>query len=173
MISAMTGAPLLVVLGPSGNGKTTLGTRLGEVLGVPFEDADDLHPHANVEKMTAGIPLTDADRAPWLATVHQHLAAHVGTGLVMACSALKRRYRDTLREGLPQLGLIYPEVSPAALTERVARRQHHYMPATLVQSQLAAWEPLGPDENSLTVDGEGTPDASVAAVQAWMATLRN
>ncbi len=172
MIGIMTGAPLLVVLGPSGNGKTTLGTRLGEVLGVPFEDADDLHPHANIEKMTAGIPLTDVDRGPWLATVHQHLAAHAGTGLVMACSALKRRYRDTLREGLPQLGLIYPEVSPEALTERVAHRQHHYMPATLVQSQLAAWEPLQPDENSLTVNGEGATDASVKAVQTWMATLR-
>ncbi|MBT0774071.1 AAA family ATPase [Kineosporia sp. J2-2] len=168
----MTGiptAPLLVVIGPSGNGKSTLGTALGAALGVPFEDADDLHPTANVAKMTAGIPLTDDDRAPWLTTVHEHLAAASGSGLVMACSALRRRYRDRLREELPQLGFVAPEVSREVLTRRVAQRQGHYMPSSLVDSQLAAYEPLLPDEPGLPLNGEDEPGALVGQVRRWLA----
>jgi len=164
----MNGAPLLVVLGPSGNGKTTLGTRLSETFGVPFQDADALHPAANIEKMAAGVPLTDQDRAPWLATVHAELATNAETGLVMACSALKRRYRDTLRAGLPSLGFVAPEVSKEVLIQRVAHRQHHYMPASLVDSQLAAYEPLTPDEDGLTLNGEALTESLVSAVQAWL-----
>lgn len=164
----MTGSPLIVVLGPSGNGKSTLGTALAGVLAVPFEDADDLHPTANVAKMTAGIPLTDQDRGPWLATVHEHLADNAGTGLVMACSALARRYRDTLAEGLPQLRFVLPDVPKEVLVERVGRRQGHFMPATLVDSQLAALEPLGPDENGLTVDGVRPVGELAQVVVDWI-----
>ncbi|GAA3592142.1 gluconokinase [Kineosporia mesophila] len=165
----MTGSPLIVVLGPSGNGKSTLGKGLSEALGVPFEDADDLHPAANVAKMAAGHPLTDDDRAPWLATVHEHLADGAGTGLVMACSALKRRYRETLREGLPQLRFVVPDVSREALTERVAHRQGHFMPASLVDSQLAAYEPLQDDEAGLRLNGEEKPQVLVEEVRHWLA----
>lgn len=168
MIDGMTVSPLLVVLGPSGNGKSTLGASLGAVLGVPFEDADDLHPAANVDKMRAGVPLDDDDRAPWLTVVHDHLAAHAGTGLVMACSALKRRYRDRLRADLPQLRLVLPDVPRAVLTERVAARPGHYMPASLVDSQLAALEPLRPDEPGLTLDGTLPVGELTDAVRNWL-----
>ena len=164
----MTGSPLLVVLGPSGNGKSTLGEALSAAFEVPFQDADALHPTANVAKMTAGIPLTDQDRAPWLATVHDRLAAHAATGLVMACSALKLRYRDILRAGLPQLGFVLPAVPKEVLIERVARRQGHYMPASLVDSQLAAFEPLRPEENGLTLDGTLPVLDLTDAVIAWL-----
>ncbi|MDP9825315.1 gluconokinase [Kineosporia succinea] len=165
----MTAAPLLVVLGPSGNGKSTLGTALSAALGVPFEDADDLHPAANVEKMSAGTPLDDADRAPWLTTVHEHLAANAGTGLVMACSALKRRYRDRLREDLPQLGFVAPEVPREELARRVALRRNHFMPATLVDSQLAAYERLQDGERGLELDGTEQPEVLVEQVRRWLA----
>jgi len=168
MIGAMTGAHLIIVLGPSGNGKTTLATRLADDLRIAFRDADDLHPQANVERMRAGVPLTDADRAPWLAAVHDELVRHTDSGLVLACSALKRQYRDTLRAGLAQLVMVAPEVSREVLTERVAGRAGHFMPADLVDSQLATFEPLQPDEPGLTLNGEATPDALVAAVRNWL-----
>lgn len=166
----MTGAPLIVVLGPSGNGKTTLAGRLAEALEVPFLDADDLHSEAAVATMRSGAPLTDADRAPWLARVHDQLADHTETGLVAACSALRRSYRDTLRAGLDGLVLVLPEVSREVLLERVAGRRDHFMPVDLVDSQLATFEPLQPDEPGLTLNGEATPDALVRAVRNWLAS---
>lgn len=169
MIVAMTGSPLLVVLGPSGNGKSTLGNALSAAFEVPFEDADDLHPKANVAKMIAGIPLTDEDRGPWLDTVHEHLAAAAGTGLVMACSALKLRYRQTLADGLPQLGFVLPDVPKDVLVERVGRRQGHYMPASLVDSQLAALELLRPEERGITLDGTLPVADLTEAVLTWHA----
>ncbi|GAB3246891.1 gluconokinase [Kineosporia babensis] len=168
----MTAAPLIVVLGPSGNGKSTLATALSGVLCVDFQDADDLHPQANVAKMAAGVPLTDEDRAPWLRTVHEKLLQSSESGLVLACSALKRRYRETLGEGLPQLRFVLPDVPKDVLLERVARRANHFMPATLVDSQLAALEPLGPDENGITLDGVQPVGELTSDVVAWINTER-
>ncbi|MCE0534781.1 gluconokinase [Kineosporia rhizophila] len=164
----MTGSPLLVVLGPSGNGKSTLGTALSGMLRVDFQDGDDLHPEANVAKMASGVPLTDEDRGPWLAAVHDELVKHAEEGLVVACSALKRSYRDLLAEGLPQLRFVLPDVPREVLVERVGHRPGHFMPATLVDSQLATLEPLGEDENGITVDGVRPVGELTETVAAWI-----
>ncbi len=168
MITCMTGLPLIVVLGPSGNGKSTLATSLSGVLCIDFQDADDLHPKSNVEKMAAGVPLTDEDRAPWLAIVHEKIHQSSETGLVVACSALKRRYRQTLAQDLPQLRFVLPHVPKDVLIERVGKRQGHFMPATLVDSQLAALEPLQADEPGLTLDGTLPVTDLTDAVRRWL-----
>jgi gluconokinase len=160
--------PLLTVLGVSGSGKTTIGVALAQRLRVPFEDADDLHPAANVAKMSAGIPLDDLDRIPWLHTVGEWLADHTETGGVISCSALRRSYRDTLREVAPRQLFVHLAGSPEVVARRVAGRLGHFMPASLVASQFAALEPLGDDENGLTLDFDqpvdGIVDAYLAAV---------
>jgi gluconokinase len=139
----------VVVMGVSGSGKTTVGEALAAALGVPFVDGDALHPAANVAKMAAGIPLDDADRAPWLDAI----AAVLATGpVVVACSALKRAYRDRLRAGSPELELVFLEVDPATLLDRMTHRRH-FMPPSLLDSQLAALEPPALDEHAITVDG--------------------
>lgn len=152
--------PLIVVMGVSGSGKTTVGTLLAAALGVPFEDADSLHPPANVAKMAAGHALTDADRAPWLALCGAALARAEPTGMVMACSALKRAYRAQLLEAAASIRFLYLAVPPKLLASRLERRKGHYMPASLLESQLATLEPLASDEPGVTlqlVAGE-TPD---------------
>ncbi len=158
--------PLIVVMGVSGSGKTTIGQLLGLRLGIPFEDADSLHPPANVAKMAAGHPLTDADRWPWLATVGAVLASAEPTGLVMACSALKRSYRDAIRAAAPVARFVDLEGSRALLESRVAHRRGHFMPAALLDSQLAALEPLAADEPGIRVDldSHSTPDSVIEAV---------
>jgi len=151
----MTGeAPRIVVAGPSGAGKSVVGAALARALGVPFLDADPLHPESNVEKMAAGIPLTDDDRLPWLELVGQALAAS-SDGLVVACSALRRSYRDLIRDAAPTTVFVALQVDPALLRERVAGRDDHFMPVSLLDSQLAALEPLGGDEPGVTVDNVG------------------
>lgn len=144
--------PLLVVMGVSGSGKTTVGEMLAERLAVPFEDADALHPEANVEKMAAGIALTDSDRAPWLAVVGSHLAAARDTGLVIACSALKRSYRRAILAAEPRARFVYLAGSLELVRGRLVHRFGHFMPASLLDSQFAALEPLGDDEPGLTVE---------------------
>lgn len=136
-------------MGVSGSGKSTVGEALAAALGVPFVDGDSLHPKANVAKMAAGIPLDDADRAPWLDAVGATLA---NGPVVVACSALKRAYRDRLRTAAPQLELVYLEADPAVLEERVSHRPGHYMPASLLDSQLATLQPPTADEHAVTVD---------------------
>ena len=164
----MTPAPLLVVMGVSGSGKTTVGSLLAQRLGVPFEDADSLHPAANIAKMAAGHALTDDDRIPWLARVGAELAAATDTGLVMACSALKRSYREALLAAGPGIRFVYLEGSHGLLESRVDNRHDHFMPASLLDSQLATLEPLAADEPGVTVslDAHGLPaelvDAAVA-----------
>ena len=151
----MTGeAPRIVVAGPSGAGKSVVGAALAEALGVPFLDADSLHPASNVEKMASGIPLTDEDRRPWLELVGRALAAS-SDGLVVACSALRRSYRDLLRAEAPTTVFVALRVDPAVLRERVAGRSDHFMPVGLLDSQLATLEPLGADEPGVTVDNVG------------------
>jgi carbohydrate kinase (thermoresistant glucokinase family) len=140
-------------MGVSGSGKSTVGAGLARAIGVHFLDADDLHPIRNVEKMASGTPLTDEDRWLWLASVGGALAAagDDGSGIVVACSALKRSYRDRIREAAPLSWFLYLEGSDAVLANRVALRAGHFMPAALLTSQLAALEPLADDETGMTL----------------------
>lgn len=139
----------VVVMGVSGSGKTTVGAALADALGLPFVDGDELHPAANVAKMAAGIPLDDADRAPWLDAVGAVLAAGP---VVAACSALKRAYRDRLRAAAPALELVFLDGSRELLASRLVARPGHFMPASLLDSQLATLERPSPDERPVTVD---------------------
>ncbi len=132
----------LVVMGVSGCGKTTLGTDLARALGWSFFDADDFHPPENVAKMRTGTPLTDADRAPWLAKLHEMLKAHPHS--VLACSALKEKYRAVLQEELPDLRFVHPHGAFDVIAARIEARSKetgHYMPASLLRSQFDALEP--------------------------------
>ena len=160
---------LYVVMGVAASGKSTIGARLARALDVPFIDGDDLHPAANVERMAAGIPLTDEDRDPWLRAIAARLrdAKRVGQGLVVACSALKRGYRDLLRTaGDAAVRFVYLKGNRTLLAERITQRRGHYMPAALLDSQLAALEEPGPDEDAWVCDIGATPDAIVAELVA-------
>jgi gluconokinase len=150
----------VVVMGVSGSGKTTIAETLADRLGWEFTEGDSHHPPANVEKMRAGIPLDDADRPPWLARLAGWIGDHeaAGRSVVLTCSALKRTYRDRLREGNDSVWFVHVDVPEAELAKRMAARTGHYMPASLLGSQLAALEPLGADEPGVTVPGTG--DAS-------------
>ncbi|WP_336760415.1 gluconokinase [Asaia sp. VD9] len=152
---------LFVVMGVSGCGKTTVAQGLAAYLSAPFQEGDSLHPPANVDKMHSGIPLDDADRAPWLRICHEWLRAHEATGGVLTCSALKRKYRDTLRNGL-DVTFVYLETSERTIAERLKQRIGHFMPPSLLPSQLATLEPPGADENVITVDSAGTPEIVMA-----------
>ncbi|WP_310460185.1 gluconokinase [Sphaerotilus sp.] len=162
----MTAAPLpvVVVMGVSGCGKSTLGQALAQALGVPYVEGDELHPPRNVALMAAGTPLTDADRAGWLDRIGQALAQAQteGSGTVATCSALRRIYRDRLRAAAPGLRLVHLHGDPALLAERMARRTGHYMPATLLPSQLATLEPPDADEGALVLDLAHPPEALLA-----------
>lgn len=152
--------PLLVVMGVSGSGKSTVGAAVAQRLRVPFADADDFHPPANIEKMSAGIPLEDEDRAPWLDAIGEWLAAHPD-GAVMSCSALRHRYRDRLRIHAPRVSFLHLAGTPEVIAARMAGRPGHFMPASLLASQFATLEPLGPEESGLTLDIDQSVDAVV------------
>ena len=153
----------VVVMGVSGSGKSTIGQAVADALGAAFVDGDDLHPAANVAKMAAGIPLTDADRGPWLRAVGRTLAAGGDAGVVVACSALKRAYRDLIRSEAP--GTVFAELDgPRELLEQRMIRPGHFMPASLLDSQLAPPEALQPDEAGLRLDIERPPADLVAAI---------
>jgi gluconokinase len=159
-------AVVVVVMGVSGCGKSTVGRALAPRLRATFLDADDFHPPGNVERMRAGIALTDAERAPWLDALAHRLmqAAAAGEPVVLACSALKRHYRDALRRGAPALRLVHLTGSPALLAERIAARADHYMPPALLPSQLATLETPGADERPITLDVSSSTDDLVAAI---------
>jgi gluconokinase len=154
---------VVVVMGVSGSGKSTVGAALAQRLGVPFEDADDLHPRANIAKMSAGQPLDDDDRYPWLEIIGEWLAVHADRGGVMSCSALKRTYRDHLRRHAPDVAFVHLEGSHEVITDRQASRPGHFMPASLLASQFATLEPLQPDERGVVIDVDQSVDAIVAA----------
>ena len=145
----------IVIMGVSGAGKSTLGRALAERLGYAFIEGDDLHPPANVVKMASGVPLEDADRWPWLARVAEELSVGAAAGgAVVACSALKRRYRDSIREhvGMPVM-IIHPEMDADDLRRRMARRSGHFMPTSLLDSQFAALERPDPaTEQACVID---------------------
>ena len=151
---------LIVVMGVSGSGKTTTGAELACRLGVPFADADEFHPAANIAKMSAGVPLDDADREPWLAAIAAWLAAHADGGVV-TCSALKRTFRDRLRNAAPAAYFVHLAGDSAVVAARVAARTDHFMPVGLVASQFAALEPLEPDERGLVLDLDQPVDVLV------------
>jgi len=144
--------PLIVVMGVSGSGKTTVGQALARRLGLPFADADDFHPESNVAKMAAGTPLDDEDRRPWLQIIGAWLALHTESGGVISCSALKRDYRDLLRAGASRVTFLHLHGTREVVTARVAARPGHFMPTSLVDSQLATLEPLQADEAGLRLD---------------------
>jgi len=152
-------------MGATGVGKTTVGSALAQMLDVPFVDADDLHPAANVAKMSRGEPLDDADRALWLDAVGRWLAAHPDG--VAACSALRRRYRDVLRSHAPEVRFLHLVGAADTLRPRLEQRPGHFMPGSLVASQLATLEPLGPDEDGLELDCT-QPVEQIARV--WLGT---
>jgi gluconokinase len=149
----------VVVMGVSGSGKTTLGKAIAEHLDWQFQEGDELHPRANVEKMSRGEPLTDEDRWPWLDAVGRWMDARADAGesAVLTCSALRRAYRDRLRSGRPGVRFCHVLVSAETVRERLQRRHGHYMPASLLPSQLATLQPLEEDEPGVTVSAEGDP----------------
>lgn len=157
---------LLVVMGVSGSGKSTVGAALAQRLRVPFADADDLHPPANVAKLGAGQPLDDRDRLPWLEAVGAWLADHPDGG-VMSCSALKRKYRDRLRHHCDDVAFLLLHGAPEVIRERHAGRSGHFMPSSLLTSQLATLEPLAPDEHGVTIDLDQGVDAIVEQGLRW------
>lgn len=161
---------MLVVMGVSGSGKTTVAALLAGRLGWEFGDADDWHPPANVRKMHGGTPLTDADRAPWLAAMAAWIDATRSTGRhgVLACSALKRAYRDVLIGARADVRLVYLKGDEALIHERQAARHNHYMPASLVHSQFEALEAPGPDERPITADVTPPPREVVRAIVAGL-----
>jgi carbohydrate kinase (thermoresistant glucokinase family) len=162
--------PPLVVMGVCGCGKSTVGALLGERLGIPFSDGDDYHPLANKMKMAQGTPLDDEDRWPWLAEIGAALAdtSDGAESRIIACSALKRRYRDLLRNHAPDVVFIHLSGDPATLSARLAGREHEYMPSTLLQSQLATLEAPGTDEAHLVLDIGEDPDSLVDQVLAHL-----
>ena len=143
----------LVVMGVSGSGKSTVAAALAGALGGIYLDADDFHPPANVAKMSSGTPLTDDDRRPWLQAVADEIAVQSAKGrlAVVACSALRRRYRDALREAAPDLFFVQLDGSPELLASRIGARTDHFMPPALLASQLEALEPLEADERGAIV----------------------
>ena len=162
-------AALVVVMGVSGSGKSTVGAALAQRLRVPFADADDFHPPANIAKMATGQALDDGDRFPWLEAIGEWLAEHTETGGVMSCSALKRRYRDQLRRHASGLVVVHLDGTPEVIARRQSSRPGHFMPASLLASQFATLEPLAPDEDAVVIDVDQVVDAIVEQFLEWRA----
>jgi gluconokinase len=151
----------IVVMGVSGSGKSTVGAALAQRLRVPFADADDFHPAANIAKMTAGEALDDDDRGPWLEALGGWLNTQCASGGVMSCSALKRRYRDQLRSHCPDVQFLHLSGTPETIGARQASRPGHFMPASLLASQFDTLEPLEHDEAGVTIDVDQSIDSIV------------
>ena len=166
---------IIVVMGVSGVGKTTIGVRLAERLGVPFVEGDSFHPPANIAKMSSGVPLDDADRLPWLEALAAELerARRTGGGIVLVCSALRRSYRDILRDGHDDVVFLFLAGDKTLIGERLAARRGHFMPPGLLDSQFAALEPPGPDERAVRVPVGGAAEETVAAALAALSSARS
>ncbi|THV41703.1 gluconokinase [Glycomyces buryatensis] len=150
----------LVVMGVSGSGKSTVARELADRLGWQMAEADEFHPEANIAKMRAGTPLTDDDREPWLRKLRDWITEHDehGEDTVVACSALKRRYRDLLRESTARVRFVHLSGTGQVIGDRLAERSDHFMPPGLLGSQFDALEPLADDEDGTAVDVSGTPE---------------
>ncbi|KID31265.1 carbohydrate kinase, thermoresistant glucokinase family [Prauserella sp. Am3] len=160
-------ATCLVVMGVSGAGKSTIAARLAGELGWPMAEADEFHPEANIAKMSAGTPLTDADRMPWLHTIRAWIDEHAsnGTSVVVTCSALKRTYRDVLRQATADVRFVHLSGTPDTVGGRLSGRSGHFMPPALLESQFADLEPLAADEegrDAVAVDVTATPEQITA-----------
>ena len=157
---------VLVVMGVSGSGKSTVGELLADRLGVPFADGDDLHSAENVAKMASGIPLDDVDREPWLQSIAQWVRAHAESGGVITSSALKRKYRDVLRGDY--VVLVYLAGTRELFASRIAERRGHFMPAALLDSQLATLEPPHTDERFVQIDASLPPEVQTDEILDWL-----
>ncbi|GAA2519172.1 gluconokinase [Streptomyces gobitricini] len=160
--------PVVVVMGVAGTGKTTVGSLVAERLGVPYAEGDDFHPGANIAKMSAGVPLDDDDRWPWLDAIGRWAHGRAALGGVVSSSALKRAYRDRLRAAAPGVVFLHLTGDRALIERRMAARKGHFMPTALLDSQFAALQPLGDDEAGVSLDVSGSPediaDRAVAAL---------
>ncbi|MER6525052.1 gluconokinase [Streptomyces sp. NPDC001508] len=162
---------VVVVMGVAGTGKTTIGPLLAARLGVPYAEGDDFHPPANIAKMSAGIPLDDTDRWPWLDAIGGWAHGRAGLGGVVSSSALKRSYRDRLRAAAPGIVFVHLAGDRALIEDRMSHRQGHFMPTALLDSQFATLQPLEPDEPGATVDVSGSPDEITARAAEALAAL--
>ena len=171
--SNASGVPPLIVMGVSGSGKSTIGTALATALGIEFIDGDDLHPSANKAKMAAGNPLNDEDRAPWLEIIAERIGSELADGrpIVVACSALKRKYREQLTAYAPSTVFVHLNGERSVISERQSHRVHEYMPNTLLDSQFTTLEPLQSDERAVIVDLTKSPDEIVDYVSAELRAL--
>jgi gluconokinase len=167
--TAKRGAPRLVVMGVAGCGKSTVGAAIAQALGLPLIEGDDHHGPANKAKMQAGVPLTDEDRAGWLATLGRALAAQAAQGAVLTCSALKRAYRDQLRAAAPGLQVVYLHIEHAEARARVSARAGHFFSSQLVDDQFATLEDPRGESGVLTVSARQPVADTVRAVEAWVA----
>lgn len=158
----------IVVMGVSGAGKSSVGQALATQMGAHFIDGDTLHPEANVRKMASGVPLNDADRWPWLHIVGTKLSASSEKGTIVACSALKRSYRDAIREAAPDTTFILLQADRPALQDRLSQRPGHFMPASLLTSQLETLEELQTDESGLMVESTGGIGATVERIRSLL-----
>lgn len=159
-------AQVVVVMGVTGTGKSTVGRLLAERLDVPYAEGDDFHPAENVAKMAGGTPLDDADREPWLDAIGDWARGRIGLGGVVSCSALKRGYRDRLRSHAPGLYFVHLTGDRELIGARLAHRSGHFMPATLLDSQLGVLEPLQEDESGITVSVALPAETTAARVDA-------
>ncbi len=160
----------VIVMGVSGCGKTTIAQGIGERMELPFAEADRFHPPANIEKMEAGTPLEDADRWPWLRDLSAWMAAQAreGQSTVMACSALRRSYRDLLRAGPPSLHFVHLQGPLEVIRDRMSSRSGHFMPVSLLQSQFDTLEPLGEDEDGVVLDLRRPPEELIDTAVDWL-----
>ena len=166
--SGSPGTTTIVVMGVSGSGKSTVAATLVDRLGWEFAEGDDFHPVENVEKMRAGKPLDDEDRWPWLRSLAAWIGEHekAGRNVVVTCSALKRSYRDLLCDGHPSVWFAHVTADAELIRERIEHRTGHYMPASLLDSQLSTLEPLGDDEPGARISGAGSPPSVVTELLA-------
>ncbi|MEV7787897.1 gluconokinase [Streptomyces sp. NPDC088106] len=167
----MNTPPVVVIMGVAGTGKTTIGPLLAARLDVPYAEGDDFHPQANIDKMSAGTPLGDDDRWPWLDAIGAWAHERAGHGGVVSCSALKRSYRDRLRAAAPGVVFVHLSGDRALVEDRMAHRQGHFMPTALLDSQFATLQPLEPDEAGVSVDVAGSPEEITGRAAAALDAL--